>query len=305
MMKFIATSVVRGSQQGESHGGVYLIDCETEKYEQVIDWNTMDIDWQGRGWDRGLRGIAFDNNRVFIAASDELFEYDTQFKHVASYKNPFLKHCHEISIYRRRLFISSTGFDSIVGFDLDKNRFSYGLNIIKDFNGYRALPFHPEQEKGPQPSNQLHLNSIFCNNQSLFFSGLNTGGLFGYTGKHIQLFAKLPMGTHNAQPFGNGVIFNDTQSNVVKYIGRDGASKEFPVPFFDAELLTHTELDNSQVARQGFGRGLCVVSEHLIAGGSSPSTISLYSFGDSLNAGSHNLSMDIRNSIHGLEVWPF
>ena len=44
MMKFIATSVVRGSQQGESHGGVYLIDSETEKYEQVIDWNTMDID---------------------------------------------------------------------------------------------------------------------------------------------------------------------------------------------------------------------------------------------------------------------
>ena len=54
-MKFIATSVVRGSRQGESHGGVYLIDSETEKREQVIDWNTMDIDWQGRGWDRGFR----------------------------------------------------------------------------------------------------------------------------------------------------------------------------------------------------------------------------------------------------------
>jgi len=47
--KLITTSVVRGSEQGESHGGVYLIDLENQKTRQVIDWNTADIDWQGRG----------------------------------------------------------------------------------------------------------------------------------------------------------------------------------------------------------------------------------------------------------------
>ena len=56
----VATSVVRGSRQGESHGGVYLVDFDADRAVQVLDWNTMDIDWQGRGWDRGLRGIAFD-----------------------------------------------------------------------------------------------------------------------------------------------------------------------------------------------------------------------------------------------------
>ena len=60
----------------------------------------------------------------------------------------------------------------------------------------------------------------------------------------------------------------------------------------------------SKVARQGFGRGLCVVSERLVAGGSSPSTISLYDLHTGETVASVNLTMDIRNAIHGLEVWP-
>lgn len=123
MTTLIATSVVRGSHQGESHGGVYLVDFEQQSVAQAIDWNTADIDWQGRGWDRGLRGIAFDGERVFIAASNELFVYSPEFELLASYRNPFLMHCHELHVYQRRLYITSTGFDSILGFDLDSNRF--------------------------------------------------------------------------------------------------------------------------------------------------------------------------------------
>ena len=47
--KVIVTSVVRGSQQGESHGGLYTVDFETEKVEQHVDWNSEDIDFEGRG----------------------------------------------------------------------------------------------------------------------------------------------------------------------------------------------------------------------------------------------------------------
>ena len=78
---------MRGSHQGESHGGVYLIDIEQQSVRQTIDWNTVDIDWRGRGWDRGLRGIAFDDDRVYIAASDELFAYTPDFKLVDSWRS--------------------------------------------------------------------------------------------------------------------------------------------------------------------------------------------------------------------------
>src|SRR5205814_10134175 len=58
----IATSVVRSAHQGESHGGVYLIDLNSGQYDQVIDWNDESINWEGRSGDRDLRGIAFHNN---------------------------------------------------------------------------------------------------------------------------------------------------------------------------------------------------------------------------------------------------
>ena len=38
--KLVATSVVRGSEKGQSHGGVYLIDFAEQWVEQKIDWNT-------------------------------------------------------------------------------------------------------------------------------------------------------------------------------------------------------------------------------------------------------------------------
>ncbi len=66
--KLILTSVVRGSQQGESHGGIYTVDFELQQGEQHVDWNTSDIDFEGRGADRGLRGIAFDGDDIYIAA---------------------------------------------------------------------------------------------------------------------------------------------------------------------------------------------------------------------------------------------
>jgi len=43
----IATSVVRGSEQGQSHGGVFIVDPATQSVSQIVDWNTADIDWSG------------------------------------------------------------------------------------------------------------------------------------------------------------------------------------------------------------------------------------------------------------------
>ena len=47
----IATSVVRGSQQGESHGGIYLVDFERQDARIMVDWNDSGIDfyWQRLG----------------------------------------------------------------------------------------------------------------------------------------------------------------------------------------------------------------------------------------------------------------
>lgn len=304
MTVLIATSVVRGSRQGESHGGVYLVDLERKRVAQPVDWNTADIDWHGRGWDRGLRGIAFDGDRVLIAASDELFVYDREFSLIASYRSPHLKHCHEIYRYKRRLYLTSTGHDSILGFDLDELRFSWGLKIVRVVDGFQAAPFSPGAVDGPPPSNELHLNNVHCTPAGLFISGMRTGGLLRFSGKTLENVVPLPVGCHNAQPWADGVIYNDTAADRVRFISAD-KQRTFSVPGYDPALLTHTDLDDSRIARQAFGRGLCDIGDGVVAAGSSPSTITLHDFESMQTKLSINLTMDIRNAIHGLEVWPF
>jgi hypothetical protein len=298
---------VRGSHQGESHGGVYLIDLRERTVDQPVDWNRGDIDWSGRGWDRGLRGIAFDGETVYIAASDELFAFTPRFRRVGSWRNPFLRHCHEITVHERNLFLTSTGFDAILAFDLDRRRFHWGLHIAAEDDRFRGATFDPCGTEGPLALNKLHLNNVHCSSAGMYVSGLNTGGLLHFNGRAVHMAVQLPQGTHNARPFRDGVLFNDTQSNAVRYAGRGEGEEDraLRVPEYAPGSLEHREADQSGIARPGFARGLCVLSDHVIAGGSSPSTVSLYDLRANRRVLSVNLTMDVRNAIHGLEVWPY
>ena len=109
----IVSSVIRSAHQGDSHGGVYLINLETEQIKQLIDWDDPMISWDGRGGDRGLRGIAFYHDHIYLAASNEIFVYDAEFHLIKSYKNRYLQHCHEIFIDNKTLYVTSTGYDSM------------------------------------------------------------------------------------------------------------------------------------------------------------------------------------------------
>ena len=306
-MKLVTTSVVRGSHQGESHGGVYLIDLEKREARQTLDWNKADIDWQGRGWDRGLRGIAFDGDTVYVAASDELFAFTSAFEPIGSWRNPYLRHCHELAVHERRLFLVSTGFDSILGFDLDTLEFSWAMQVMTHDFHFRGSIFDPRGQGGPLMLNKLHLNNVHCAKGGMYITGLRTGGMLLFNGKDLQMAVELPAGTHNARPFRDGVLFNDTDADALRYSGRGEGLEDrtMPVPRYDPQTLLNRDMDQSKVARQGFARGLCVLSDSVVAGGSSPSTISVYDLPANKRLLSVNLSMDVRNAIHGLAVWPY
>lgn len=304
--RLIATSVVRGSQQGESHGGVYTIDFAARSVTQHIDWNTADIDFTGRGWDRGLRGIEFFAGNVYIAASDELFVYDRNFVLQRSFRNPYLKHCHEICRKDNLLFLTSTGYDSLLAFDVRKERYVWGLHLARVDGGWRGQPFDPASESGPPFANTLHINMVHVDDRGIFVSGLRTDALLNVDGKlRITEACTLPAGVHNARLFRDGVIFNDTHADCVRYAGRRGGDCAFPVPNFPQEELQFMGVDDSRVARPGFARGLCPINERLLAAGSSPSTVSVYDIEDVRRVAAVTLTMDVRNAIHGLAVWPF
>jgi hypothetical protein len=306
MAKLVATFIVRGSRQGESHGGIYIVDLEEERVYHPVDWNATGIDWRDRGGDRGLRGIAFHKDRVFVVSSDELIEYNPNFERVASHRNPYLKHCHAICVHEHHLFITSTAFDSILAFNLRKNTFDKAFMVQTDGRILSMGQYNPNSDDGPLAMNKLHINSIFCDKGGMYISGLKTGGLLLYNGKRIGISATLPTGTSNALPFRDGILLNDSESNKLRYATRAGKDDcAFDVPLYPEKDLLKTEMDDSRIARQGFGRGLCAISDTLIAAGSSPATIALYDLDQIKMLRTINISMDVRNTIHSLEVWPY
>lgn len=302
--KLLVSSVVRGSQQGDSHGGLYLVDIDAGQYEQVVDWNTSGIDWEGRGADRGLRGIVIAGKEIYVAASDELFVYDPWFRLIASYRNPYLKHCHEMSLHRGKLYITSTGFDALVRFDMASKRFDLGIAIVAAGGLVNARGFDPNTPDAVAPSNILHINNVWVDGNGVYVSGRRMPALVQVTQTQIAMVAGLPRGTHNARPFRGGVLFNDTDSDSVVWAGPE-ERVAIRTPRYDPKLLTHMDADASGLARQGFGRGLCVISDTLVAAGSSPTTISIHDLDAGACIAGINLSLDVRNAAHGLAVWPF
>ena len=304
--KVIATSVIRSVSHGESHGGVYIVDLATDRIDQVVDWNTTDINWDGRGLDRGLRGIALYRDHAYIAASDEIFVFDKGFDIVKSFKNPYLGHCHEIFIAGTTLFLTSTGFDSVLIFDLVQERFLRGY-CIRPSPTTRMLgltAFNPEQPRGPSPADTIHINNVQFDGQKIIACGTGLQNLAFIAGE--QLYAGPPVagGSHNAALYNGGILLNDTQADRVVYSDLHGrVLRSVPVPRYDEKLLQKSDIPQDH-ARQAFGRGLCVI-DGMVIGGSSPSTITAYDLESETMIKSLNLTMDVRNSIHGLEIWPF
>jgi hypothetical protein len=314
--RVIVSSVIRSSHQGESHGGVYLVDFATGAIEQRIDWDDPSISWEGRGADRGLRGIAGQGDLLYLAASDEIFVYDLDFRRVGSIRNRYLKHCHEICVVDGRLLMTSTGFDSVLEYDLVQGAFTRGftfrfgnLGLASRKLGGRPLPrfrtFDPTSDRGPVPGDSTHINNVVAADGAIHVSGRALGHVLEVRQDRMRSFARIPYGSHNARPFRGGVLMNHTETDRICHVDREGSVlRSFSLPRYDPADLEHASLSRD-LARQAFGRGLAVYGdEGAFVGGSSPATVSLYRFDASEPVASINLTMDVRNAVHGLEIWP-
>jgi len=312
----VLSSVVRSTHKGESHGGAYLVDLATDAIEQVLDWSDSSIDWEGRGGDRGLRGIAFHGGNVYLAASDEIFIFDREFRRQGSFSSPYLRHCHEICVHGESLFMASTGFDSVLEYDLNSHRFVRGYCLrFREFWRIRRklnlrprptfIVFDPDRPGGPSQGDTCHVNNAFVQDGDLCVSGTGLGNIWRVRGDRLDRYAHVPYGSHNARSFKDGVLLNHTRTDRIAFLGRRGRLRaEFPLPTYPKSRLLNSELPND-LARQAFGRGLTVVNDSLVIGGSSPATVTAYRFDPPEVLKSVNVSLDVRNAVHGLEVWPF
>ena len=304
MANLIATSVERGDNPGGSRGGVYLINLGNKQILKPVNWHALDTGRQGGGNERGLRGIACHGEKIYIAESDELLVFDQAFNAVASHRNLYLENCQGICVFERHLFVASAGYDAILGFNLETESFDWAVRIATDGRVFGARRFDPNGDEGPLLINKLGLGNVHCEKGGMYISGMHTGALLRFSGERVGVAATLPQGAHDARPYRDGILFNDTNAGAVRF-ERPDSSIVLPLPRLPTQQVTHGNQKSPRSMQAASARGLCVISESEIAAGSAPATISIYD----LDAGEPvkvvNLSTDSRQAIHGIEVWPF
>lgn len=302
MTTLVITTIRRGTSAGEAHGGIFLLDLDEERGAHTLEWKRPAIDWSGNGGDRGLRGIAARDERLYVAATEELLVFAPDFRLLAAHRSPYLRDAQAVAAFENRLYVVSAAFDAILAFDLDAGRFDWGLHIV-DEQGLRATPFDPQGAAGPLQSNRLQLDSVHCDPRGMFLAGQRTLGLLRFDGQRIKRLVTLPEDVRDARPWRDGVLFNDTAADAVRFMTPEH-NRVFRVPTYPEEALEGTEVDE-RVARQGFARGLCVLDDGVVAAGSSPLTVTLHDVESMKTALRINLDTDVRHQVHSLAVWPF
>ena len=314
----LMTDVIRSSQQGDAHGGAYLINLDTGEFNKVLDWNRVDIEWEGRGMGRGLRGIVFIGDEIWIAASDELFVFDRSFNIVRSYRCPALHHCHEISLDDRgRIWLTSTSYDSLLRFDPAAERFDAAWFIApvtrsvqgRQVTALASKAYDPNDAANlPPRQDRLHINQAFWTPDGVLFSGLRFKAaclLEPATGT-VRPFAMVPEMTHNCQPQQGRMLFNSTGDDAVVLAGVKGAViQRMPIPKVDPTKVTNPGVPGD-FARAGFARGLCVHEPSgTVIAGHSPGSVTAFDLNTGKPIRTVTVTGDIRNAPHGLAVWPF
>ncbi len=310
MSVVVASTIKRGSAAGASHGAIYLVDVAKDRVAQVLDWKAGGVNWSIPGGGRGLRGIAFDGQRVFVTVADALFAFTPDFELLAVYRSPYLAKCHDIACFERTLYIVCQGFNAVLGFNLDENRFDRGLHIKRTSGGLQGSPFDPQTAVGPGPGDSLGLNSLWCDSRGMFLCGSGVLGLLLFNASSVERLVTLPRGVHNARPWRDGVLFNDTGAHATRFL-TPTANRVFSAPRYPESVLSGAAPGEDDPAgtgdreQQGFVRGLCVLDDSTFVAGSSPATIALHNLDTMKTIKSVTIATDPRQSIHSLAIWPY
>jgi hypothetical protein len=306
-MRIIVSSVVRATHKGEAHGGIYIVDFEDKIFEEVIRWDDQMINWAGRGGERGLRGIEIYNNKIYLANHNALFAYDKNFNRLGIYPNRYLHQCHEICQHNDLIWLTSTGWESIIAFDPKREDYVKGYRIEIDNRKnpkiWKTIEFDPNKDVEFKGRDSYHINNIVSIGGDLFMSGADVPILFRLENNRFEKYMGIPIITHNPMPYKDGVLLNYTREHCTVHIDKKNFIKRrFKIPQFKNEDILHVVNYNETTARQGFTRGLAVKDNYIVVG-SSPAHVALFHYDSCEPLSTIIISKDIRNAVHGLEIY--
>jgi hypothetical protein len=298
-VKVLASSVIRSTHRGDSHGGLYVIDTDLRTYEQVLDWDYPKIRWEGKGGDRGLRGLIFHEGLLYAAGANELFVFNRDFELIDQYTHHLLDGTHELAIHDNKIFNISNCYDAILIFDLKTKQWVSGFQHIK---GRHIQWFDPNLHM-IQRVDTLHLDTVSVVEYQpgftwIFYAGSTTEYLYGVTtGRKEMALPLVFKNTHNAQFWKNGIVFNRSLESDTCYQVGEELRQHWPTPRCHTDNFTHVESNDH--ARAEYTRGM-VLGEDSIVIGTSPACVHEFVLGETEPVSSVRLTYDIRNSICGM-----
>jgi len=297
-MKVLASSVIRSTHRGDSHGGLYIVDTDKRTFEQVLDWDFEDIRWDlSLGGDRGLRGLIFHNDLLYAAGARHLFVFNKSFELVNQYEHPLLDGTHELAIENNVIYNISNCFDAILALNLDTGKWTWGMQHIKH---HWPQFFDPETEI-VRRADTLHLDSISIKNNVVYYAGSTTENLYGVHMYSESVRAEILLyhkNTHNAQFWKDGIVFNRSLESDTNYQVNNQLVQHWPTPKCDRSKLTNDGLPADH-ARAEYTRGM-VLGKDSICIGTSPACVHEFVLGQEEPISTVRLTYDIRNSICGM-----
>ena len=308
-MKVICSTVVRAAKQGDIHGGLYVIDIDSEEVLHYAPYEKDFINDNERGGERGLRGIAVLSDRIIVADSAGFIELDKNTYEIKrTFQNSdYFKSIHEIVFHDDHIWATSTAHDAVAKVDLEFN--IKGFWEILGENAYNCKRLTGKKEITPENKtgdDNYHINSLFVSNGNLRVSGLLTP-LYNFDDMvevcavpTISMLDGNPGGNehsflHNFYEYEDCSLINMTS---LKHIGiiKDGKETFVPVP---ATNLAHFSVD--KIAENNWNRGL-TKHDNLAIIGSSPARLMVLDINTGQFIHHVQLEKDVRHAIHGLEI---
>lgn len=299
-MRVICSSVIRSVNKiGASHGGLYVIDYEKETVEQVLDWNYPYIRWDSGGGDRGLRGMIFYGDYLYTSGATHIYVFNKKFELVDKYEHPCFDGTHEMCLINDNLIVISNCFDAILSFNLTNKKWNGGFQHVL---GKNPIVFKADEDI--QHSDTLHLDTVSFKDGFIWYAGSTTEYLYGFNPftqetKQIKLYYP---NTHNAQFWKDGIVFNRSLESDTCYQVGDQLIYRWPTPKINRDLLRNQIVGDH--ARTEYTRGMAIDGD-MIAIGTSPATVHFFNLTSSEPQKSFIITTDIRNSICGMQLYPW
>ena len=302
-MKIICTTVIRAASQGDVHGGLYVIDMDSEEILHHAPYSEDFVNDNERGGERGLRGIAVLDDRIIVADSSGLMELDRDnFKITNRIQDDnIFKSIHEICFFDKDLWITSTAYDKIVAMDFDFKLQGIWEVIGEDGEDRKILTdLKPSNPRPPKIEDKYHINSISSNNGRVVFSGLIT---HLYSAESMNTIAPMPVigneksFQHNFYEYEDLFLVNLTTFGYVGILKKDSPK----VKYVSIPKPKRVKYSADQIAASNWNRGLARKDNYIIIG-TSPARILLYNMSTNQIEKEIQLEEDVRHCIHGLEI---